>query len=264
MDVLEQLTEVNLRALAAALRSGRLVAPFSPVSVQRFCGGGQAVPLAVQMQELVDDGMQPRHLATLVEAVLKTRTRREVAQPILDLVWTGPETPGITNRDTSVVVRELFGAAETEVLVVGFAVHQGRSVFQRLVQRMEEVSGLRVRFCLDVQRPRTDTSLASEIVHRFAHRLATQEWPGPQLPEIFYDPRSLDLETSKRSSMHAKCIVIDRKVAMVTSANFTEAAQTRNVEVGVLIRCPAFASQLAGHFESLATAGILRELPCSR
>ena len=77
----------------------------------------------------------------------------------MDLVWTGPETLGVTNRDTGVVVRELFGAAETEVLVAGFAVYQGRDVFKRLAERMEERPGLRVKLFLDVQRHPTDTSL---------------------------------------------------------------------------------------------------------
>ena len=87
------------------------------------------------------------------------------------------------------------------------------------------------------------------------------EWPGEKLPELFYDPRSLDLETVKRSSLHAKCIVVDRRTAFVTSANFTEAAQTRNIEVGALIRCDRFAARLAAHFDTLAEAGLLRQVP---
>jgi phosphatidylserine/phosphatidylglycerophosphate/cardiolipin synthase-like enzyme len=80
------------------------------------------------------------------------------------------------------------------------------------------------------------------------------------LPELYYDPRSLDQEAVKRSSLHAKCIVVDRQVALVTSANFTEAAQTRNIEVGALIRWERFAVKLAEHFETLAEAGLLRRL----
>jgi phosphatidylserine/phosphatidylglycerophosphate/cardiolipin synthase-like enzyme len=56
---------------------------------------------------------------------------------------------------------------------------------------------------------------------------------------------------------------VDRQVAFVTSANFTEAAQTRNIEVGALIRCPRFAARLAAHFEVLAEVGTLRRLELS-
>jgi phosphatidylserine/phosphatidylglycerophosphate/cardiolipin synthase-like enzyme len=179
----------------------------------------------------------------------------------VDLVWTGPEALGVTNRDTGVVVRDLFGSAEREVLVVGFAVYQGKSVFKRLAERMEERPGLRVRLFLDVQRPATDTSLPEELLRRFAARFRTEVWPGVKLPELYYDPRSLDTEGVKRSSLHAKCIVVDRRVSLVTSANFTEAAQTRNIEVGALVRSEQFATRLAQHFEALADAGMLRQCP---
>jgi phosphatidylserine/phosphatidylglycerophosphate/cardiolipin synthase-like enzyme len=66
------------------------------------------------------------------------------------------------------------------------------------------------------------------------------------------------MEAAKRSCLHAKCVVVDRRVAFVTSANFTEAAQTRNIEVGALIRCERFAARLAVHFETLADAGLLK------
>src|SRR5262249_30313463 len=144
------------------------------------------------------------------------------------------------------------GTATNEVLVAGFAVYQGREVFRRLAERMGEVPALRVRLYLDVRRQHGDVTASSELVWRFLNRFRTTEWPGEKLPELYYDPRSLDESQEKRSSLHAKCIVIDRRVAFVTSANFTEAAQSRNIEVGALIRSPVFALSLANHFEALA------------
>jgi phosphatidylserine/phosphatidylglycerophosphate/cardiolipin synthase-like enzyme len=98
------------------------------------------------------------------------------------------------------------------------------------------------------------------VLRRFVHRFRSQEWPGEKLPELYFDPRSLDLEAVKRSSLHAKCIVVDRRVAFVTSANFTEAAQMRNIEVGALIHSEQFAARLVGHFETLADVGLLKRL----
>jgi phosphatidylserine/phosphatidylglycerophosphate/cardiolipin synthase-like enzyme len=125
---------------------------------------------------------------------------------------------------------------------------------------MEERPELRVNLFLNVQRRQTDTTLPEEVLRQFAHRFRTQEWPGNLLPEIYYDPRSLELEGTKRSSLHAKCIVIDRRIAFVTSANFTEAAQMRNIEVGALIRCERFAERLAGHFVTLAEVDRLKRI----
>ena len=258
MHAFDLLTDADLTALAAAFRSGRLLAPFTAVSVQRFCPAVQAEAMAASLQQLHDEGMQPQHLALLAETILRTRARLPHQADLVDLVWTGPETLGVTNRDTGVVVRDLFGSAEREVLVVGFAVYQGKSVFKRLADRMEERPALRVRLFLDVQRPATDTSLSEELLRRFAERFRNQEWPGAKMPELYYDPRSLNPESAKRSSLHAKCVVIDHWLAFVTSANFTEAAQTRNIEVGALIRSEQFAMRLAQHFDSLADAGMLK------
>jgi phosphatidylserine/phosphatidylglycerophosphate/cardiolipin synthase-like enzyme len=260
MDALDLLTDADLAALASALRSGRLVAPFTGVSVQRFCPASSAGQMAARLQQLHDEGMQPNHLATLADAIVRARASRPQQSEVVDLVWTGPETLGVTNLDTGVVVRELFGAAEAEVLVAGFAVYQGRAVFRRLAERMAERPGLRVKLFLDVRRHPTDACSDTELLRRFVHRFRTQEWPGEKLPELYYDPRSLGQETVKRSSLHAKCVVIDRRVALVTSANFTEAAQTRNIEVGALIRSERFAAKLAEHFEILADVGSLRKM----
>ncbi|HTU90199.1 MAG TPA: DISARM system phospholipase D-like protein DrmC [Gemmataceae bacterium] len=260
MDALEHLTDTDLTALAAAIRSGRLTAPFTPVSVQRYCGLPQAAIAAARLQQLHEEGMRPPHLALLAEVIVRTRRRKPQDADVVDLVWTGPETPGTVNRDTGVVVRELFGAAEEEVLVAGFAVYRGQEIFKRLAERMGERPGLHVRFFLDVHRAPGDSSLAEDVLHRFAHRFQTHEWPGGRLPELYYDPRSLDQEVAKRSSLHAKCIIVDRRSAFVTSANFTEAAQTRNIEVGALIRCEWFAVRLTEHFDTLVDSGVLKLL----
>ncbi|MDS4040502.1 MAG: phospholipase D-like domain-containing protein [Candidatus Competibacter sp.] len=60
--------------------------------------------------------------------------------------------------------------------------------------------------------------------------------------------------------MHAQCVVVDRRLAFVSSTNFTEAAQARNIEVGLLVRVPAIAEVLTRHFEALIEAGVLQEL----
>jgi hypothetical protein len=260
MDALDLLPDADLAALASALRSGRLQPPFTAVSLQRFCPPGHAAPIATRLQTLYEDGMQPRHLALIAETIARTRAGLPRESDVVDLVWTGPETLGVTNRDTGVVVRNLFGEAETDVLVAGFAVYQGRTVFKRLAERMEERPNLRVKLFLDVHRAPADTAPDTEVLQRFADRFRAQEWPGQRLPELYYDPRSLDLEATKRSSLHAKCIVVDRRLAFVTSANFTEAAQLRNIEVGALVQCERFAARLAEHFERLADEGLLTRL----
>ena len=256
-----RLSETDLRQLSGALQAGRLTLPLSAVSLQRYLAADTAEAVAIEGQRLADEGFQTAHLMRLLEALAEDRhARPAIPDQALDLVTSGPEAPRVALRDTAVVVRELFAQAQQRVLVVGYAVHQGRSVFRALAERMAQRPGLDVRLCLHVPRPWRDETPAEVLLQRFAERFKTQEWPGSRFPAVYYDPRSLALDAEKRASLHAKCVVVDRQVAFVSSANFTEAAQERNIEVGVLLRVPALAEQLTRHFAALIEAGVLREV----
>lgn len=53
-------------------------------------------------------------------------------------------------------------------------------------------------------------------------------------------------------SMHVKCVITDRHHTLIGSANFTNRAHTRNLEIGVLLHDdPEFTETLAEHFEGL-------------
>lgn len=255
-----RLSEADLRQLGGALRAGRLAPPFGAVGVRRYLAADVADPVAAELQRLAGEGFQTAQLALLLDAVAQDRTARQASSEGLDLVTSGPEAPGVAIRDTAVVVRELFSTARRSVLAVGYAVHQGRQVFRALAERMDQRPDLDVRLCLDVPRTWQDVTPTVLLLRRFTERFTAQEWPGARLPAVYYDPRSLALEVGKRASLHAKCIVVDRRVAFVSSANFTEAAQVRNIEVGLLVRIPAIAEALARHFEALIEAEALKVL----
>jgi phosphatidylserine/phosphatidylglycerophosphate/cardiolipin synthase-like enzyme len=259
--VFHRLSDHEIKAVEDALRSGRLVAPFPAATCQAYVASEHAAALGVALEELGRDGVGPAQVATLLGMLAADRRARPEPGVVVDLVASGPEAPGVPSRDTSVVVRELFRHAQQSVLVVGYVVYQGRHVFRALADRMRAHPELRVRLCLDVSRPVGDTSLDSEILQRFAARFRTQEWPGDRVPEIYYDPRALERDLGRRATLHAKCIVVDRAQAFLSSANFTEAAQGRNIELGVLVHSGLLAARLADHFEGLVAAGVLRPLP---
>jgi phosphatidylserine/phosphatidylglycerophosphate/cardiolipin synthase-like enzyme len=51
--------------------------------------------------------------------------------------------------------------------------------------------------------------------------------------------------------MHQKVIVIDRRVLLTGSYNFTDAAELRNSEILLVITDPATASKVAAQFKTL-------------
>lgn len=256
-----ELTDGDLAELAAALRGGRLSPPFMPVSVQHLLPVKAREPVADHLRRLAEDGFGPPQLATLLDLLIADRSARARMDDLIDVVTTGPVAPGIANRDTGVVVRDLFAGAERSVLVVGYAVYQGRQVFRTLADRMAERPGLKVRLCLDVRRQVGDDTAPDEIVRRFATRLKSTQWPPDRpIPAVVYDPRGLDPSPVNRASLHAKCVVVDGKVSFVSSANFTEAAQERNIEVGLLIHSPSLARRLSTHFDALIAERLLLPL----
>ena len=120
-------------------------------------------------------------------------------------------------------------------MIAGYAIYQGQQVFESLAQRMEELPDLDVRMYLNLP-PERDTDIESIIVHRFMNDFRQKHWPqGYRTPQVFYDPRSVDADRSKRASLHAKAIVVDDKEVFISSANFTERAQHRNIEVGLRV-----------------------------
>ncbi len=116
---------------------------------------------------LAEQGFSPKQIATVFELILADRDGRQAVESSIDLVTSGPEAPGITNRDTSVVVRELFAHARESVLVIGYAVYQGQQVFATLAARMQQLPSLQVQFFLNVPRPDADTTASEILVARF-------------------------------------------------------------------------------------------------
>jgi len=66
------------------------------------------------------------------------------------------------------------------------------------------------------------------------------------------------MDAKRKAVLHAKCVVIDGRTAFVSSANFTEAAQERNIEVGVLVRSEIVAERLMNFFAALISTGAVK------
>ena len=58
-------------------------------------------------------------------------------------------------------------------------------------------------------------------------------------------------------SVHAKCAVADDRIAFLTSANLSEAAMERNMELGVLVRGGHLPEELHRHLEALVKTGVV-------
>lgn len=243
--------------LVNALKTELLTAPYEEAAVRSALGGySAAVDIRDALKRLNDRGVPGPSVAFALEAASHAvaGTRRP------DLVWSGPEVPGLHARDTRRVYEELVGSAERSIWISTYAYYDGPRAFKSLAARMQAIPQLQVRLLLNIQRRPGETTPLEELVVRFAERLWMHDWPGSREPAVFYDPRSLETH-APGGILHAKAVIADDKAAFVTSANLTEAAFDRNIEVGVLSRDPALAASLARHFGTLIERGLLLPLP---
>jgi phosphatidylserine/phosphatidylglycerophosphate/cardiolipin synthase-like enzyme len=256
-EALAQLREKDLRSLALAIRTERVYPPFPFASLARITGSTMAGPISVALQTLSAKGCSSEALATCVEMIAEVSDRKSSFEDSVQLVMTGPLESSIEHRDTKVVVADLFRRAETSVLIAGYAIHQGRHVLEELATRMESSEGLNVQMFLNLGiRPGT-TETPVELVARFVREFKTRHWPsGYRLPEVYYDRRVLAASNRLPVSLHAKCVVRDNEELFVSSANFTEAAQNRNIELGVLMTSPSLAKQTTSFFGRLVKEDI--------
>jgi phosphatidylserine/phosphatidylglycerophosphate/cardiolipin synthase-like enzyme len=251
---LANLRDVSTSAIErvrAAIQGGQLQPP-----VDRAALLGFGIRHQLEAFESALAGHRRAACLAILDAVL---AERESRRPTPQLVWTGPEEPGGTARDTAVVLRELFESARESVVLAGYSFDHARSVLAPLHASMRD-HGVLSSFFVDLPQMEGSGGLSSQA-HLEVHLgdFLRDNWPfGSPFPALYYDKRALS-PGPPFCSLHAKCVVVDGARAFVSSANFTQRGQERNIEVGVLIEDPSFASYLAGQWLGLIDAGIVGE-----
>jgi hypothetical protein len=254
---LTQLQRSDLMSLAAALRTGRISPPFSPNALSRIIGGSASVDVSSALQQVFEAGCSVSASAVWLEVLAGASSIRPRLEDLATLVMTGPVQTAAVHRDTRVVVADLFQRAESSVVIAGYAIRQGKQIFRDLAARMEKIHSLSVKLYLNLAPRVGDTRIDSERISTSAREFVERHWPSVhRLPEVFYDRRGLLPMPEAPVSFHAKCIIRDRRELFISSANFTEAAQNRNIEMGVLLNSPVLADQALNFFADLVKEGV--------
>ena len=257
IEALLSLPTHHRKRVAAALGSGLLAAPYSSASLRSVVGNESwLAEVTGALEGLARLGVSGPAAAAWIQSVEDATAR--VPRP--DLVWSGPEVQGLHARDTRRVYEELLGSARRTVWASTYAFFDGPKAFEVLARRMDTTPELSATLLLNIQRKRGDTTVADHLIRKFADRFWGVDWPGSSRPRVFYDPRALELD-GPAGVLHAKAVVVDDEAVFVTSANLTEAALDRNIELGLVVRDQALAASVSGHFRVLIERGVLRPLP---
>lgn len=245
MSGLREVATRDLERLKREVRRGAVVVPLSRPSLV----GAQLGHLWERVGVLA--GLDVAGVLAVLDTALAERAAAH--GPRVELVWTGPEGKSGWARPTGAVVRELFAQARSSVLVAGYSFDHGAEILEPLYRGMRD-RGIAASLYLHIERaPRGTDDLDAYARGQLATFLA-KDWPfGAPYPALYYDPRTVS--PSSVESLHAKCIVVDERIALIGSANFTDRGQSRNVEVGAIIEDAAFAVALASQWRSATAAG---------
>lgn len=244
------------KRIVSGLETGSLKPPYSTASLRALGMNEYSEEISTALRDLTDMGVSSRGVAAwmrTLESAVSLHSRP-------DFVWSGPEVAGLHARDTRRVFEELLSTANDSIWISTFAFFDGHKAFELLASRMDRQPGLRVFLILNIQRKYGDATPAEQLVRRFADNFWKTEWPGTARPLVYFDPRSLEPDGPK-GVLHAKAVVTDNEAVFITSANMTEAAFDRNIEMGVLIRDRSLASTIVGHFRVLIDRSFLHPLP---
>jgi len=249
---LSRIPLATLEQLLAAVERGRVACPFTEADLvdSGFRGATADVVEALR-------GVDASGVLAVLRVVVAERVHRP--PPRLDLVWTGPETKASIARDTGLVVQKLFESARNSVIVGGYTFDT-----PEILKPLHDVMirhNVKAAFFVDIDgatRPEDAERFATAAIDRFFREVWTFGLPKP---DVFYDPRTAvrgDIPGHEWVTLHAKCIVIDDERSFITSANFTDRGQTRNIEAGVLIEDKTFSEELAGQWRQLVSAGLVK------
>lgn len=155
-------------------------------------------------------------------SVLRAITGAKSVLRELTPVWTMPGNEANTGRLTGEFHR-IVRAARQSVTAATYNFHDSSQMWNALKEASEQ-PGMVVIVYVDADKADADNVKA-------------------QLPRATVY-RSAELPTGKRVVSHAKFIVVDHELLLITSANFSYSAENRNVEFGLLVRDSALAESV--------------------
>lgn len=252
LAVLIELPATALHGLSDALSGGVLKHGVSSFLLSPFVGN-RSGEIAALFKRLLDEGCPAKSLSEICLAMAVARDRLDESEKSLFLTLSGPEVVGTPVVDTATMVRALFEEASHDVILTSYVFSYAREMLAPLVTKHDADDSFRVRIVTDLshQRKRPEEPLPV-IANRFRSHFLEQYWTGHRAPELWHDPRVFKPEPGiKPGVMHAKVVIIDHAAALITSANFTEAAQARNIEAGVLLRHPRQVKRIRDYFDGL-------------
>jgi cardiolipin synthase len=187
-------------------------------------------------------------LSWAIQTTSSSFHRLRVLQHI-ELLWAGPSpTNKVPARRIDQALYDLIANARHEILLITFAAAKIKRLTDELWKAAER--GVKIRLILEFEES-SEGQLSFDAMKAFPPTLIkavnVYHWP--------VEKRDRN-QAGRPGKLHAKMAVIDN-VALISSANLTDDAFNRNLEIGVLIKNPEFLVSTKSYLESLIAEGTL-------
>lgn len=181
-----------------------------------------------------------------------TTYHRLKAEQQIELLWAGPSpTEQIPARRIDQALYDLIANAKHEILLVTFAAMK----IARLTGELRKAAqrGVHISLILEFEQS-SEGQLSYDALRAFPSELVAMadvyHWP--------VDKRERN-QAGRPGKLHAKVALVD-KVALISSANLTDDAFNRNLEVGVLMTAPEVLLNIKSYFHGLIVEGKLQQI----
>ncbi len=173
------------------------------------------------------------------------------SKPLTEIIWTGPANSRFPVRRVDQVLYDLISAAKYRIVLVTFAAHRVRHLCAHLTQAVER--GVDLDLIVESE-GESEGQLTLDAIAAFKGVPTTRT-------RLYYWPLAKRERNGagRPGKLHVKCAIVD-DVALVGSANLTDDAFNRNMELGMLVREPSTVAAIAGHFDELIRQGVLVEV----
>lgn len=171
---------------------------------------------------------------------------------LTEIIWTGPTNNRFPVRRIDQVLYDLVSAARRRIVLVTFAAHRVRHLCAHLTQAVER--GVELTLIVESE-GESEGQLTRDAVAAFQSIPVTHT-------RIYYWPHEKRErnQAGRPGKLHVKCAIVD-DVALIGSANLTDDAFNRNMELGLLVREETTVLTIAEHFNELIRSGVLVEVP---
>ena len=172
--------------------------------------------------------------------------------PLTEIIWTGPANNRFPVRRIDQVLYDLISTARTRILLVTFAAHRVRHLCDHLTNAIQR--GVKLTLIVESEEE-SEGQLTRDAIAAF------RDVPLASASLYYWPVEKRERNSAGRpGKLHVKCAIVD-DVALIGSANLTDDAFNRNMELGMLVREEATVVTIAEHFNELIRSGVLVEVP---